>query len=216
MSLNLHFSINWRITRVWLILLLLADIAAIGFGFGSGELHAVADENGPIENVQSFLLLLSCGIFLGIACVEKRATLTSVVLSLMSLSLLLREIDVDDPALGVSYIIIFFVQGGGRNAILSALWAIVILFIARDFRRHSEMLFCYLKSTSGLIAIAAGVVTALAWPFDHHLIFKGDLAMFCEEFIEMNGYALLLLAALHAPRSLRLISASSDDFSPPR
>lgn len=201
MKLPVEVKIEGRIFRPWLVVLLLADIAAIAYGFGANELLAVAYENGPVENVQALALLLSGMVYLRIAFREKRAALTASSLALLCLSLLLRELDIDSPALGVSYIVIFFVQGGGRNAMLPALWALVLLFAARDFRGYVARMIAYLKSTSGLLLIAAGGVTALGWIFDH-LTPIGALSMFCEEFIEMNGYALLLLGALHARRDL--------------
>ena len=201
MKLPFELHINRRLAAPWLVVLLVADLAAIGYGFGADELLAVAYENGPVENMQALAILLSCGVYLWIALRGKRTALTAASLSLLCLSLLLRELDIDHPSLGVSYVIIFFVQGGGRNALLPALWALVLLFAARNFRRNKALMISYAKTTSGLLLIAAGGVTALGWIFDH-LTPIGALSMFCEEFIEMNGYALLLLAALHARRDI--------------
>ena len=204
MKLPFEVQIDRRLAAPWLAVLLFADLAALGYGFGADELLAVAYENGPVENMQTLAILLSCGLYLWIALREKRTALTAATLSLLCLSLLLRELDIDHPSLGVSYVIIFFVQGGGRNAMLPALWALLIMFAVRDLRRNTILMTSYLKSTSGLLFIAGGGVTALGWIFDH-LTPIGALSMFCEEFIEMNGYALLLLAALHARRDIPLL-----------
>lgn len=207
------FLLNRRLARVWLAVLLVADLAALCAGFGGGEFRALGAENGPLENLQSLTLLGCCGIYLWTARVEKPVALTAAVFSLLCLSLMLRELDLDDPSLGVSYILIFFIQGAGRYAVLAVLWVVAALFLARDLPRHRDTMIRYCQSTSGRIVIASGCITALGWIFDH-LTAKGGFTMFCEEFIELNGYALLLLGALHARASLRSLAQDPPAAAP--
>lgn len=207
------FLLNRRLARVWLAVLLVADLAALCAGFGGGEFRALGAENGPLENLQSLMLLGCFGVYLRLARVEKRVALTAGILSLLCLSLLLRELDLDEPSLGVSYIIIFFVQGAGRYAVMALLWTVAVLLVARDYPRHRDAMIRYFQSTSGRIVMVSGCVTALGWIFDH-LTRRGGYSMFWEEFIELNGYALLLLGALHARDSLRSLAQDPPAAAP--
>jgi hypothetical protein len=182
---------------------LLVDIILTYLIFIKGNSH-VYQENELIENLQAILLTISCIVFLIYSpFVERSLSLIPLSLSLLCFSFLLRELDVEDFAIPAFFRLIG--SGTGRNVMLSVLWIFTITYMVFSSLPFRKIISSYLSSKSGvMLLICAGFLIAGAL-FDSGIIGL-EYSTFYEEFLELNGYYMLLMGSLMSHRSLQGIT----------
>lgn len=155
-----------------------------------------------MENFQVFLIFIA-----GLTCVqavfyvEKCLRLFPMAGALLSLSFILRELDVEK--LDVPQIIaLLFGHGYGRNTLLIGLWLVVVYCFVKHHRHYKRIALALLSQRSGVLAITGGLMLVLGSLFDDR-VFNVDLYQFYEELSEMNGYFLLLLSSFYLTIDLK-------------
>jgi len=165
--------------------------------------HLTADENGFMETTQTLLLALASLLYLSAASVSmNQERLLFSGLALLSVSFLLREVDV--RGLNLNPVVASMVNGLGRNLMLGSMWLGFLLACALNVRRLPTIFLAWVKSPAGHAILLAGLFLVLGKPFDENVFaISESTAQFCEELFEANGYLLLLLSAI---LSLRLLA----------
>lgn len=191
-----------------ILALLAADFWFVRTGLLTGD-RSVSDENGPMENVQAIACGLAALVFLRTALRATRGRELAGFFALLLTNFFFREVDVDDPKLGVHWLIIFFTQGIGRTVLLAPLWVWLAWKIFRRARNVLRDLVDF-SATYSAVIFAVGMAFGFAGQiFDGMHGHKTATIFFFEEFTEVNGYTCLLIAALlydpAAPSSIPLL-----------
>jgi len=149
-------------------------------------------ENGPLENIQVFTLSLACLVFfLPAVCQERNDKLFQLFLSLLCLSFVLREVDIED--LNVPNILISIGSGTGRNVLLIIGFIAIFSSMLFNLTHQKKVLKRYVLSKGGLLLVTAGILLCIGSLFEemtlvaHHAFF--------EEMSELTGYVIILLVA---------------------
>jgi hypothetical protein len=186
-----------------LIPLLVANIAFIYIGM-SHDIVELTAENGVMEYGQGLLLALSMIAFLlPLSTATPRQRYVLFACSLFCFSSVLRELDVEDYDIPQLFIILG--SGIGKKIVLAVLWAPILIYFARNFSYYKTTFSDYLFSKTGRYILLGGVVMFLGWPFDKGLVDSAYNNLY-EELFEFSGYYFLLVAAIVAPASLRVIA----------
>lgn len=176
-------AITWFAVNVWLLKLPVTD-------------HLLS-EQGVFEQLQNIFNLLSMITFALCTLIktDDKKHLQASLLALMSLSILLREIEIQDFDLPA--FIIWLGHGTGRTILLLTLWPIA-LYCARSlftafwstlktaFRYPSAWFYLF-----GVVFLFAGMFFDKQW-----LSAPAGLPMvWIEEILETNGYLLMVFSA---------------------
>ncbi|WP_419833222.1 hypothetical protein [Endozoicomonas atrinae] len=176
-------AITWTAINTWLLKFPVTD-------------HLLS-EQGAFEQLQNLLNLLSMVTFT--LCMlmkrEDKKHLQACLLALMSLSILLREIEIQD--FGLPALITWLGHGTGRTLLLLMLWSIA-LYYARSlfstFGKTVKRAFCYPSAwfyLMGIVFLFAGMFFDKQW-----LTAPAGLpTVWMEEILETNGYLLMLFSA---------------------
>lgn len=148
------------------------------------------DENGLVEWLQSAFIALSfftflLGIYLNQGIKER---LISSGFSLLSLSFLLRELDVEKFDLPI--FLITLGSGSGRNIFLGLLW-IILFGLIYKYREHftKEAVAKFLFSGTGQLLMFAALMLILGAMMDKNVLKLDHLTTrFYEELLELLGY----------------------------
>ena len=151
-------------------------------------------ENGLIENMQAFLLLLAMATFLVHVCFAKTAQLRLLLIGgiLTCLSCFVREVDFEQFTTEKWVAIV--TSGWTCVGIFLLIWA-AYGYACYRFRNgmRRAILRLGLSLFGGLVVIAVSLVVVAAL-FDRQLI-NAAHPIFMEEMLELGGYLLLSLAA---------------------
>ena len=117
--------------------------------------NTIYAENGPLENLQSILLAISCIVYLGpIALKREQERLILLFCSLLCCNFVLRELDVED--LDVPSALKFIGSGVGRNSIFSVAFMALFCFAAFRLSYYKKASILFLRSKSGILLILGG------------------------------------------------------------
>jgi len=158
---------------------------------GYVQLHA---ENGLIENMQAYLLVAACGIYLATLALEKRSDkLLLLSCALLCYGFMLRELDVE--TFDIPRALVFIGSGVGRNTTLAvAIAAICLYATVADLVHYRKAAAEFLRSRPGVLLMAGGVFLIIG-----EFIEKSRLVpqrVFFEEMAELFAYVLILLSSI--------------------
>lgn len=151
-------------------------------------------ENGPLENIQVLLLLLGFICFL--APVKKSNPGFRCILltgAMLSLSFILRELDVED--LAVPQWVILIASGTCRNIIMGTGWLVLGAFIIKCLPELKKLVKQIVLSRIGVLLAASALLLMAGSPFDHKQIVIEHGRLY-EEIFEIMGYVLVLVVAV--------------------
>jgi hypothetical protein len=157
---------------------------------------AIYLENGPLENVQAFVLAGAAVLFLRSAFVRGNDRLNVAFCAWLCLAFVLREVDVED--LDVHHVVKLLGAGIGRNLMLATMLGGLFLAAAANVSRAVQNALQFLKSLPGKLLLAGGAFLVIGDIFEkmssipHHI--------FMEEIAELAGFCLMLLSALATQR----------------
>lgn len=149
-------------------------------------------ENGWLENAQVLTLSIACLVFfLPVVCQRRDDKLFLLFFSLLCLSFVLREVDVEK--LKIPDIFILFGSGTGRNVMLATGFIAIFSWAVFNIKHYKKTLTSFGLSSVGILFVAAGLFLCIGDLFEkmsfvqHHVFF--------EEMSEFSGYVLILFAA---------------------
>jgi hypothetical protein len=161
------------------------------------QLHWVtAVENGGMENAQALAIFLSSILFL-LSAMRRQfpERVLFLALTLLCLSFLLRELDMED--LGLNPMVTWLTSGIGRNLVVSLSWSFFLLFTFFYRDRLWKAFRAWAISPEGKVMILAGTFFVLAWPFDKEFLpILSETSRFFEELLELNGCMLIWISSL--------------------
>lgn len=153
-------------------------------------------ENGGMEDAQVLAVSLSLVLFLFAAVSSQRSErLFYSSLVLLCLSMILRELDMEDY--GLHPIITGLTSGSGRNSLVGFLWVCCLLFFLKDPQASRRVLSQWIRSFEGRLMMVAGLFFLSAWPLDKELLqMSSHTSRVLEELLELNGYFLFGLSSI--------------------
>lgn len=173
--------------------------------FSDNHTHIYA-ENGLIENIQAFLLVIACIVYLATVAIEKRSDkLILLFCSLLCFSFLLRELDVEE--FDIPQALIFIGHGVGRNTTQAMAFFAIFTYAASNRSYYKKASVEFAKSRPGWLLITGGVFLLVGDFFEkrngilHHVFF--------EEIAELFGYVLILLSSISANSFMSRITTRS-------
>ena len=176
-------------------------IVATWLGFVFWSTYSVFDgntqiyaENGLMENMQAFVLVIACITFLTVAVFNKKAAKAILLFCFfLCYSFILREVDVED--FDVPYILKLIGSGTGRNAILLVGFVTICIYaLSNGYSNFKKAAVEFIKTRAGILLVLGGVLLFAGDSFEtrntilHHVFF--------EEIFELSAYILILLSSL--------------------
>ena len=154
-------------------------------------------ENGIVETAQAILIVFAMLVFAYHAFIIKarEAKLVSLGLSLLCLTFLLRELNVE--TFDIPSFLILIGSGLGRNLFLVSLWVILLIlaFKNRNFEKNDVVTF--LNSTQGQLLMFSALMLVLGSLMDKNVFsLQYSTTNFYEELLELLGYVYLFLASI--------------------
>ncbi|WP_373033508.1 hypothetical protein [Sulfurovum sp.] len=154
-------------------------------------------EEGILEISQSIFIAFSMIGFAYHAFISKEieAKLASFGLSLLSLTFLLRELDVEK--LDIPYFLIILGSGLGRNLLLGSLWIILLILTLKYISVEKKKIVAFLFSTSGQLLMFSALLLVLGVMMDKN-VFSLQLmtTRFYEELLELLAYCFLFFVSI--------------------
>lgn len=154
-------------------------------------------EEGILEISQSIFIAFSMMGFAYHAFISKEieAKLASFGLSLLSLTFLLRELDVEK--LDIPYFLIILGSGLGRNLLLGSLWIILLILTLKYISVEKKKIVAFLFSTSGQLLMFSALLLVLGVMMDKN-VFSLQLmtTRFYEELLELLAYCFLFFVSI--------------------
>ena len=185
----------------WLVVFFLISLNAI-FSYQvifQGQNLAI-EENNVVEMLQLGWLVVAGIVFYATrrhhALPVHYVTVPAVILCF---SFIIREMSV--KSIGAPEWLIFFIDGHGYKLLMAAIWIPVLTFIYKHFKCYWHLFKQLLFSTTfWLLSVAASLLLISAL-FDKSVIVIEHFK-FYEEILEMNAYALIVVAALQLKNDL--------------
>ena len=154
----------------------------------------ILKENGLLEIVQAIILALTCLVYLAPIAVEKRTDkLILLFCSLLCLSFVLREIDVEKFA-DVPDALTLIGSGIGKRLILGAGFISIILYASLNYSYYKNAVVGFLGSASGRLLVFACMILLIAAYFDKLESIPNQV--YYEEMSEYCGYFFIYLSAI--------------------
>jgi hypothetical protein len=157
-----------------------------------------AAENGPLENAQAIMIVLSClfPLFYVTKISSRPQKVLLLVTSLLPFSFFFREVEIKD--LDLHQALVFIGSGLPNQLLVVGLWVLVIVVMMwfRDgyLRLGFDFLF---KEVTGYLLLLCLVLLLLAGVVEE--VGAGqNAALFIEELMELLAYSLLLIAAINS------------------
>lgn len=155
------------------------------------------EEDGLIEWLQSLFIAFSMILFFYHAFRVKEigSKLASFGLSLLSLTFLLRELDVE--TLDIPYYFIVLGSGTGRNILLISLWLILVALTLKYKTIEKEKVLTFLFTSYGQILMLSAFMLVLGAMMDKNIFsLQNEVTRFFEELLELLGYVYLFFASI--------------------
>lgn len=154
-------------------------------------------EHGIVETVQAFFIFISMIMYALSFFSNKEAgdKIVALLLSLLSLSFLLREVDVEK--LDICFFFILAGSGIGRNIFLSLLWFIIFLYILKFREVFWNSMKKLLSSSEGQVLMFSALMLIFGELMDKNIFSINSLKIqvFYEELFELVGYIYLSFAS---------------------
>jgi len=172
----------------------------------------ISDENNLMEDMQAVVILASIAVFVWRSLrVESTQRLTQWAAAWLSLSFLLRELDVEDIP-GMPTLLVNLGSGSGRNLMLAGGWLLILgltlVHVHQAKPRLMTLLRTWLRSPAFLLMASAATLLVLGEFFEKGLS-NWWANEFFEELSEFNGYCCMVLAGLIGPAgSLKRLRSS--------
>jgi hypothetical protein len=148
-------------------------------------------EDGPLENLQAVALVVAAFVTLGYGLREEReGRIIGVGLAAVFLACAVRELEL--RGLGLSDALAWFFHGVGQNVTIVAIFALYAICYARRWREIPSVVRALLQPRT--IFYIAGVVILLLSSVAESLH-----QQVLEEWLEFDGYVVLLLAGVFLP-----------------
>lgn len=184
-------AVNLRLFSMVLIASNTLAIAGLSLGLDPSFYNR---EDGLLENLQALVLLATMIVALWQHWVQRADVgLAPLFLALVCFSGLLRELDVE--RYDIPQILILLGSGLGKRILLGALW---LGFFAWAIRRRREVWsegVGLLGRLAGRCMLLAPALILVAGLLDKKIL-PLPYPVFFEELLELNAYAVMLLAAL--------------------
>jgi len=167
-------------------------------------------EEGILEIMQAFFIAVSMVIYAFCAFFDRAigTRLTSLTLSLLSLSFLLRELDVgkyDIPS-----IFILLGSGIGKNVLTGLLWIFLFIVLFKLRKKFWQSNNGFLSSKQGQLLMISALMLLLGALMDKNIFsLETDTTRFYEELLELLGYVYLFTVSIFRLKNLGLIEESS-------
>lgn len=155
------------------------------------------DEDGIVEYTQSIFITFSMILFAYHAFKSKKIgeILASFALSLLSLTFLLRELDVE--MFDIPSFLIILGSGAGRNILLVSLWVILLGFALKYNTLNKRGVITFLFTTCGQILMLSAFMLILGAMMDKNIFsLQNEVTRFFEELLELLGYIYLFVASI--------------------
>ena len=155
------------------------------------------NEDGIVESIQSFFIAFAMILFAYHALMIKEieAKLASFGLALLSLTFLLRELDVEK--LDIPSFFIILGSGVGRNLLLGVLWIILLVLTLKYKIVEKKKVVAFLFSTYGQLLMFSALMLVLGAMMDKNIFSLQNLTTrFYEELLELLGYCYLFFASI--------------------
>ncbi|MDT8387870.1 MAG: hypothetical protein RQ736_10165 [Thiogranum sp.] len=177
-----------------LLAALLCNLVLLGW-IGRSPVFGWYQENGLLENIQLLLLLLCGGVLVVqlFFCTESLQRLTVLAALLLVFTFFIRECDL--RLYGAAPAVTYFSDGDGRYWLLIPLWLGLGFSIVRDQQAGMRKLWQLLSSRTGVLLLLSAALLAVSVLLDKSVL-QMVPSRFYEEWLEVNGYLLLLAAAL--------------------
>ncbi len=151
-------------------------------------------ENGLLENIQAFLLIIACLLFL-LATRTKGINKKIIPLfcSLLCYSFLLRELDIE--SFNTYGIIRALGSGTGKNISLTIGFLSILIYAAfNDFYSYLNAAIKFAQSRSGAFLMCGGFFLIIGSFFED----RSDIIFYFyfEEMFELLGYVLIFISSL--------------------
>ena len=157
--------------------------------------EAIYGENGPLEALQALILAISCIVFIvPVALKKERDKLILLFCSLLCVSFVLRELDVE--RLDVHSAVKFLGSGVGRNTMLTVAFMALFAYAAFNFSYYKKESITFLKSKPGVLLMLGGLFLWVGNLFEKRYSIMNNV--FFEEILELCGYYFILLSAFAA------------------
>jgi len=155
------------------------------------------DEDGLIESAQSLFIAFSMISFLyhAVRVKEIDPKLASFGLSLLSLTFLLRELDVE--TFDLPYYLIALGSGTGRNILLVSLWLILLGLTLKYNTIEKKKIVTFLFTSYGQMLMLSALMLVLGAMMDKNVFsLQNEVTRFYEELLELLGYVYLFFASI--------------------
>ncbi|MFA5516846.1 MAG: hypothetical protein WDA20_11225 [Desulfuromonadales bacterium] len=183
-------------TRTYaLVALAAALLSGLGLFWAAGSMPQIAEENALLESSQALCLGASALVAAILALKDRPHRFIWAFYLLFSLSMFLREVDVED--FGLPTLLIVLGSGLGRNILLAVCWLGLLAWFLRDPRARSTGLLRFLWPWYGIIFCAGCLFYAAGLPFDKQCFpLQKQASRLMEELLEFAGALLLLQVPL--------------------
>jgi hypothetical protein len=155
------------------------------------------EEDGTVEAAQSIFIALAMVVFAYHAFISKeiKSKLASFGFSLLSLTFLLRELDVEK--LDIPSFLIMLGSGTGRNLLLGSLWIILLILTFKYKSVEKNKIVSFLFSIPGQVLMFSALMLVLGAMMDKNIFSLQNLTTrFYEELLELLAYIYLFVAAI--------------------
>jgi hypothetical protein len=154
----------------------------------------ILKENGLLETVQAIILALACLVYLAPIALEKRTDkLILLLCSLLCLSFVLRELDVEKFA-AVPDALKLVGSGIGKRLILGAGFISILIYASLKFSYYKNSVVGFLGSIVGRLLVFACIILLIGAYFDKHDSIPNQA--YYEEMSEYCGYFFIYLSAI--------------------
>lgn len=188
-------------TLVWIILTVLFSLNAV-FIYQvvmAGQSGAI-EENNMVEMIQLAWLLIA-GIIFFVSRHHKSIPMHYISFPAVALcfSFIIREMSVKSTS--APDWLIYIIDGHGYKILMLAIWLPILTFIYRNFKSYWAMFMQLLFSKTFWLLVLAFALLLFSALFDKSIIVVEYFKLY-EEILEMNAYALIVLAALQIKKDL--------------
>ena len=154
---------------------------------------AIYQEYKLIENMQIFVLMATCVVFVLPPAFGKGSDkLIPAAGVLLGYSCVLRELEIKH--LDVHWCLKLVGTGMGRSVILSVALVALLGYAVAHFSRSVKVSIDFIRSRSGILLMVGGVLILAGDVCEKSHSFSNDA--FFEEILELWGYCLMMLSAL--------------------
>lgn len=158
----------------------------------------IASEHGLLENLQALLLAAATAVFLfRVKGAAKDISSLYLCGALLCFTMFVREYDV--RKLDVPHFLIILGSGSLKNMIFVILWVLGVWNVVHRFRAVSRIARTTF-SLRDVIPLVVSMLFIVLGEFFEKRIIPVSPHVFYEELSELNGYLILLIASIIAPR----------------